>query len=141
MDFDDFECILFQKWDTNGSQNPFRNWIRKGMPLENDFYDIVVDFGPQNGTQNLLKSYLKTDPKKDTQRMPSWCHPCGGWGRRAGDGEAGILAPPKGDFSRKGRQHSTQCTEHRAAQCTEQEHCRTPIHAKRAERGGGYDCI
>ena len=63
MDFDDFECILFQKWDTNGSQNPSRNWIRKGMPLESDVYDIVVDFGPQNGTQNLLKSYLKTDPK------------------------------------------------------------------------------
>ena len=63
MDFDDFECILFQKWDTNGSQNLSRNWIRKGMPLESDFYDIVVDLGPQNETQNLLKSYLKTDPK------------------------------------------------------------------------------
>ena len=64
MDFDDFECILIQKWDTNGSQNQSRNWIRKGMPLESDFYDIMVDFGPQNGVQNLLKSYLKTSPKK-----------------------------------------------------------------------------
>ena len=63
MDFDDFECILFQKRDTNGSQNQSRNWIRKGMPLESDFYDIMVDFAPQNGVQNLLKSYLKTDPK------------------------------------------------------------------------------
>ena len=63
MDFDDFECILFQKRDTNGSQNQSRNWIRKGMPLESDFYDIMVDFGPQNGVQNLLKNYLKTDPK------------------------------------------------------------------------------
>ena len=70
MDFDDFECILFQKWDTNGSQNPSRNWIRKGMPLESDFYDIVVDFAPQNGTQHLLKSYLKTGQKKGTQRIP-----------------------------------------------------------------------
>ena len=63
MDFDDFECILFPKWNTNGSQNPFRNRIRKGMPLESDFYYILVDFDPQNETQNLLKSYLKTDPK------------------------------------------------------------------------------
>ena len=63
MDFDDFECILFQKRDTNGSQNQSRNWIRKGMPLESDFYEIMVDSGPQKGVQNLLKSYLKTDPK------------------------------------------------------------------------------
>ena len=81
MDFDDFECILFQKWDTNGSQNPFRNWIRKGMPLESDFYDIMVDFGSQNGTQNLLKSYLKTDPKKGLQKNGLWRRLGASWGR------------------------------------------------------------
>ena len=81
MDFDDFECILFQKWDTNGSQNPSRNWIRKGMPLESDFYDIMVDFGPQNGTQNLLKSYLKTGPKKGLQKNGLWRRLGASWGR------------------------------------------------------------
>ena len=72
MDFDDFDCILFQKRVTNGSQNQSRNWIRKGMPLESDFYDIVVDFAPQNGTQNLLNSYLKTDSKKGLQKNGLW---------------------------------------------------------------------
>ena len=90
MDFDDFECILFQKWDTNGSQNPSRNWIRKGMPLESDFYHIMVDFGPQNGFQNLLKSYLKTGSKNGLQKTA-----CGGvWGRRGG--VVGHLGAKKG---------------------------------------------
>ena len=69
MDFDDFECILFQKWDPNGSQNPSRNWIRKGMPLESDFYDIMVDFGPQNGVQNLLKTQKHHKPKKSKNQV------------------------------------------------------------------------
>ena len=45
-----------------------------------DLHAMLVDLGSQNGIQNLLKSYLKTDPKKDTQRMPSWWHPWGGKG-------------------------------------------------------------
>ena len=31
--------------------NQSRNWIRKGRPLEIDFYDILMDFGSQNGIQ------------------------------------------------------------------------------------------
>ena len=81
MDFDDFECILFQKRDTNGSQNQSRNWIRKGMPLESDFYDIMVDFGSQNGAQNHLKSYLKTGPKKGLQKNGLWRRLGASWGR------------------------------------------------------------
>ena len=27
----------------------------KGKPLESDFYDILMDFGSQNGTPKLLK--------------------------------------------------------------------------------------
>ena len=96
MDFDDFECILFQKWDTNGSQNPSRNWIRKGMPLESDFYDIMVDFGPQNGAQNLLKSYLKTDPKKGLQKNGLWRRLGASWGRLGALKSMGGAGPAHG---------------------------------------------
>ena len=83
MDFDDFECILFPKWDTNGSQNPSRNWIRKGMPLESDFYDIVVDFAPQNGIQNLLKKLSKNGSKKGVPKNGLWRCLGASWGRLA----------------------------------------------------------
>ena len=29
----------------------------KGKPLESDFYDILMNFGSQNGAQNLFKKH------------------------------------------------------------------------------------
>ena len=47
----------------NGSSNGFQiypeTWSEKGRPLESDFYDIIMEFGSQNETQNLLKKGLK----------------------------------------------------------------------------------
>ena len=50
----------------------------------------------------------------------------------------GSWHPLKENFQRKAVStvHSAQSTELHSAQST--EHCRTILHAKRAERGGGY---
>ena len=70
-----------------------KNEVRQGRRLGIDFHAMLVNFGFQNGVQHLFKNYLKTDPKKGIQRMPSWCHPWGvrRWPRH---GEGRILGPP-----------------------------------------------
>ena len=59
-------------WDPKSIKNLSQNEVRQGRHPGIDLHVMLVNFGFQSGTPNLLKSYLKTDPKKDTQRMPSW---------------------------------------------------------------------
>ena len=59
-------------WDPKSIKNRSQNEVGQGRRPGIDFHAMLVNFGSQNGAQNLLKSYLKTGPKKDTQRMPSW---------------------------------------------------------------------
>ena len=72
MDFDDFKSILPPKREPKINKKWFQNGNRFRRPLESGFYEMLMNFGSQNGIQNLLKRYLKTGPKRDTQRMPSW---------------------------------------------------------------------
>ena len=76
-----FLRYIASKMRAQRNPNPSRNWIRNGRPLESDFYDIMMDFGPQNGTPNLLKSYLKTGPKKGLQKNGLWRRPGASWRR------------------------------------------------------------
>ena len=69
MDFDDFKGILPPKREPKLDKKWFQNGNRFKRPLESGFYEILMNFGTQNGTPNLLKRYLKTGPKKDAQRM------------------------------------------------------------------------
>ena len=51
-------------WDPKSIKNRSENEVGQGRRPGIDFHAMLVNFGSQNGAQNLLKSYLKTDPKK-----------------------------------------------------------------------------
>ena len=82
MNFNDFEGILPPKWEPKRVSNLSRNWIRKGRPLESDFYDIIMDFGSQNGTQNLLKKHPKKCLFLASVFIEFWLNFGGQFGRR-----------------------------------------------------------
>ena len=82
MNFKEFEGILPLKWDPKRVPKLSRNWIRKGRPLESDFYDIIMDFGSQNGTQNLLKKHPKKGLFFASVFIEFWLNFGGQFGRR-----------------------------------------------------------
>ena len=60
MDFDDFECILFQKWDTNGSQHSIKICIKIGPIFDTPWKGYI------------LRSWWIWDTKMGTNGLPTF---------------------------------------------------------------------
>ena len=76
------KVYCFQNGSPNGFQIYPETGFEKGRFLESDFYDIIMDFGSRNGTQNLFKKHPKKGLFFASVFIEFWLNFGGQFGRR-----------------------------------------------------------